>query len=90
MYTITVYQNASEDWNWHLQYNGKNMSGGLQGPSGFASRDGALDNLIHTARIFLAVGAELNNPRHSWTTGEHSLGTLESGVEVKLVIQQAA
>lgn len=90
MYNITVYENAAEDWNWHLQYNTKNMAGGLQGPSGFASRDGAIDNLIHTARVFLAVAGILIDPAKTWSTGEHHLATLESGVEVKLTIQRAA
>lgn len=86
MYKFIVFETKSNDWNWHLQYNGKNMAGGLEGPGGFASQRIAIKNLQHTARVFLACAGLLMNT-DDWDVGEHLVGRLDSGVEIKLVIE---
>lgn len=55
MYRITLYCNAAKKWNWRLAYNDKVMCQGTEGPTGFATRTAAFDNLISVARVFRGI-----------------------------------
>lgn len=87
MYKIVVYQTESADWNWSLRYNDDKMAQGCEGPGGFASKSGAIDNLLAVARVFNDLSGTL--AKTSTAPGEYDLGNIEDGAELTLVIESS-
>ena len=85
MYEIKIYETASENWNWSLSYNNEKMAMGTEGPGGFATRDGAMENLKSVARVFMGCGGLLLMTNFS--TGTHDLGAIGGKTTIQLVIE---
>lgn len=91
MYRFTVFETKSNDWNWKLVYQGKNMAGGHEGPGGFASMESAIENLKDTARVFVCAYGDLSVMSSVLRPGDvRDLGTTASGIRIELTVEKRA